>query len=143
MTMAPARRRHPGYDVTMTNTAESASEARRLVRTAFTAWGVEDYAEIAQVVMSELVANAVRHTRCRSIRVIVERPRPGRLLVAVVDTSQDLPCMGAPQADDLRGRGLVLVDALTHSWGTTLLGTGADRRKQVWAQLEVKPEECR
>lgn len=141
MTMAPARpTQHPGYSLTLANAPETAAEARRLVRTAYQAWGVEeDYADTAQVVISELVANAVRHTRGPCIRVIIEHPLPDRLLLAVVDKCRDLPCMRTPNVGDLRGRGLLLVDALADNWGSTRLPWG----KRVWAQLAVKTEEHR
>ncbi|MER5259842.1 ATP-binding protein [Streptomyces sp. NPDC002855] len=135
--------KHPGYNLPMANAPETAIEARRLVRAAFEAWGVEDYVDAAQVVISELVTNAVRHTRGGFIRIIVERPGPDRLLLAVVDTSHDLPCLGIPVADDVRGRGLVLVDALAEHWGSTLLGPDGKRGKRVWAQLAVKSGEHR
>ncbi|MGW6273882.1 ATP-binding protein [Streptomyces sp. NPDC055060] len=89
-------------------------------------------------VASELVTNAVRHTRSRYIRVIVEHPAPDLLLVAVVDTSRDLPHLGAPHTAGLHGRGLLLVDALSQHWGTSLLGPHGRRGKRVWAQLELK-----
>ncbi|MWA07664.1 ATP-binding protein [Streptomyces sp. BA2] len=135
MTMAAARQtEHPGYNLTLTNAPETAAEARRLVRTAYEAWGVEEYSDTAQVVISELVTNAVRHACGPCIRVIVQHPLPGHLVLAVVDKSRDLPSMHPPHADDLRGRGLLLVDALTEDWGSTRLPWG----KRVWAHIEVK-----
>ncbi|MGW7072149.1 ATP-binding protein [Streptomyces sp. NPDC054855] len=140
MTMAPARSTdQPGFNTTLVNAPQTAGEARRLVRVAFSAWDVEEHADIAQVVISELVTNAVRHTGSRCIRVIVEHPAPDRVLVAVVDTSRDLPRMGAPSAEGLSGRGLLLVDALSQHWGSTRLGPDGRRGKKVWAQLEIKP----
>lgn len=139
MTMAPARHtEHPGFNTTLANAPQAVREARRLVRIAFAAWDVEEHADIAQVVISELVTNAVRHSQGRYIRVIVEHPAPDRLLVAVVDTSRDLPCMGDLHAEGLSGRGLLLVDALSQHWGSTRLGPEGRRGKRVWAQLEVK-----
>ncbi|MFH8492171.1 ATP-binding protein [Streptomyces longisporoflavus] len=135
MTMAAARPpQHPGYHLTLARTGPSAARARRLARTACTAWDVEEYSEVAQLVLCELVTNAVRHTHGHLIRVSVEHPRADRLVLAVTDTSRDLPLMGRPRAGDLRGRGLLLIDALTETWGSTRLPDG----KRVWAQLAVK-----
>src|SRR4051812_37753458 len=52
---------HPGYSETLDRVPESAAVARRLVRTALTAWGLEDLIEDATLVITELVSNAVDH----------------------------------------------------------------------------------
>ncbi|MER5205950.1 ATP-binding protein [Streptomyces sp. NPDC002825] len=83
--------------------------------------------------ITELVANAVDHGRLPSIRVIVSRPYVNGVRVGVVDRSRTLPTLRVDAGDDrLRGRGLVLVDALTQEWGTELYRWG----KQVWAELK-------
>ncbi|MFD0143014.1 MULTISPECIES: ATP-binding protein [unclassified Streptomyces] len=82
--------------------------------------------------ITELVSNAVAHSRLPSIRVIVSRPSTNGVRVGVVDRSRTLPILGADFSDDqLRGRGLILVDTLTDEWGTELYQWG----KQVWAEL--------
>ncbi|GGV69906.1 ATP-binding protein [Streptomyces longisporoflavus] len=135
--MAAAREtEHPGYNVMMANVPQTATEARRMVRTACAAWGIEKQADTAQLVLSELIANAVHHTRGRHIRVIVEHPRADRLLIAVVDTSRDLPIVRTPHTADVRGRGLLLIQALSAHWGCTRPGRGG---KHVWALLEADP----
>src|SRR3954469_25905591 len=76
---------HPGYSETHPCIPATAAPARRLARTACATWGVEQVAEQAELVISELVSNAVRHTNSRSIRVIVDRPTHDVVYVAVVD----------------------------------------------------------
>ncbi|MGA5027329.1 MULTISPECIES: ATP-binding protein [Streptomyces griseoincarnatus group] len=116
--------------------AESATVARRLVRTALAAWGLEDQMDDASLVITELVSNAVDHGRLPSIRVIVSRPTANRVRLGVVDRSKAVPMMRTDSnGDQLRGRGLVLVDALTERWGTDLYGWG----KQVWGELKCEP----
>lgn len=140
MTMAAARpTEHPGFNLTLANVPETVAEARRLVRAAYEVWGVEGYADTAQLVISELVTNAVRHASGPCIRVIIQHPLPGHLVLAVVDKSRTLPFMHTPHADELSGRGLLLVDALTENWGITRLPWG----KRVWAHIQVKTEELR
>ncbi|MFF1713951.1 ATP-binding protein [Streptomyces sp. NPDC058268] len=137
MTRAPGSSqtdRPPGFNLTMANAPETVAEARRLVRTAYEAWGVEDYTDTAQLVISELVTNAVRHSPGPCIRVIVQHPLPGHLLLAVVDKSRTLPFMQNPHTDELSGRGLLLVDALADNWGITRLPWG----KRVWAHIHAK-----
>ncbi|MEU9398940.1 ATP-binding protein [Streptomyces sp. NPDC048242] len=123
---------HPGYSETLPREPESAATARRLVRAACAAWGLHGAAENGALVVSELVANAVRHARRDSIRVVVERVAPGTVRVAVADFSRALPEPCTPKDDEEGGRGLTLVAALASNWG-------ADERrwgKVVWAELE-------
>ncbi|MFH8620412.1 ATP-binding protein [Streptomyces vietnamensis] len=124
---------HPAYSQSLPREARSAAVARRLVRTALTVWGLDSLAEDAMLVITELVSNAVDHGRLPSIRVIVSRPSANGVRVGVVDRSRIVPSLKAdPNGDRLRGRGLVLVDALAEEWGTELYRWG----KQVWAELK-------
>ncbi|MER6748038.1 ATP-binding protein [Streptomyces fungicidicus] len=124
---------HPGYSETLPREPESAAVARRLVRTALATWGLEEHIDDAVVVITELVSNAVVHGRLPSIRVIVSRPTKNWVRLGVVDRSKAVPVMRTDSnGDQLQGRGLVLVDALTERWGTDLYGWG----KQVWGELK-------
>ncbi|MFV0127013.1 ATP-binding protein [Streptomyces sp. HMX112] len=125
---------HPGYSQTLPREPGSAAIARRLVRVALTAWGLDDLAEDGALIVAELVANAVRHARRDSIRVVVERPGASRVRIGVVDLSKALPMRGEPGPEDEGGRGLVLVATLAADWGTEPLPWG----KRVWAELRGK-----
>ncbi|WP_435238216.1 ATP-binding protein [Streptomyces sp. YPW6] len=125
---------HPGYSETLPREAASAETARRLVRTALAAWGLEPVAEDGALVVTELVANAVNHTRGRCIRVIVARTDGDLVRLGVVDKSCTLPALQHPTDTELGGRGLTLVDALATRWGTDLKGWG----KCVWAELKAE-----
>lgn len=124
---------HPAYSQTLPREPQSAAVARRLVRTALAVWGLESLIDDAAVVITELVSNAVVHGRLASIRVIVARPSMSRVRLSVVDRSKDIPMMRTDSnGDQLRGRGLVLVDALAEQWGTEPYRWG----KRVWAELD-------
>ncbi|MBD0709850.1 hypothetical protein BU197_16085 [Streptomyces sp. CBMA291] len=134
--MAEPARAHlrgcPAYSQTLPRTPRSAEVARRLVRTALTLWSLEPLAEDATLVMTELVSNAVDHGRLSSIRVSVARPSSDTVRLAVSDRSKAVPVLNPAVGDEqTRGRGLLLVDALTECWGTELYSWG----KQVWAEL--------
>lgn len=132
MTTTPRPTGHPGYSQTLPREPESAAVARRLVCTALAAWGLDDLIEDATLVISELVSNAVEHGRLPSIRVIVNRPTENWVHLGVIDRSKALPTMRpGSNSDQIRGRGLVLVDAVTERWGTDLYRWG----KQVWGEL--------
>lgn len=124
---------HPGYSETLPCEAESAETARRLVRTALAAWGLEHVAEDGALVVTELVANAVNHTGGHCIRVLVARTGDDLVRVGVVDKSRSMPRLQHPTDTEVHGRGLTLVDALTTRWGTELKRWG----KCVWAELKA------
>lgn len=130
---------HPGYNQTKQRAPETATEARQLARVALSAWGLDDAAETAALLLSELVANAVRHAHGPSVRIVVDRPASNRIYVAVVDRApQLLPAIKTPGPDAVSGRGLVLVNELAHRWGYDLMGTGPRPwGKRVWAELRV------
>ncbi|MFJ6703482.1 MULTISPECIES: ATP-binding protein [unclassified Streptomyces] len=127
---------HPGYSETLPGLEESAEVARRLVRTALAVWHLEELSDPGILLVTELVANAVKHTNTRYVRVIVSRPSPRFVRIGVVDKARLMPEMAKP-GDDLltSGRGLLLVDALAERWGTDLYRWG----KQVWAELICEP----
>ncbi|MFD4005122.1 ATP-binding protein [Streptomyces rubiginosohelvolus] len=135
VTATPRPTGHPGYSETLPRKPESAAVARRLVHIALAAWGLENLVDDTSVVITELVSNAADHGRLPSIRVIVSRISEDRVRVGVVDRSMDLPTMRTDSnGEQVRGRGLLLVDALTEQWGTELYGWG----KQVWGEIQSR-----
>ncbi|MFD7698567.1 ATP-binding protein [Streptomyces caelestis] len=112
----------------------SPAQARRLTRARLTGWSVcEDTCDTAALVVSELVTNAIVHTA--SSHVVCELHDGGELVRIAVRDEGCAP--GQPRAntrqqpDDEHGRGLLLVDALCHSWGAHENGPGL----LVWADL--------
>ncbi|MBX9397177.1 ATP-binding protein [Streptomyces sp. TRM72054] len=137
--LTPRSTGHPGYSTTLERTEESAAVARRATLTTMQCWGLpEETTEVAVAIVSELVTNAIAHSRTGGIRLICERPEPGRVLVAVVDRdAHRLPEIRTPDpAVDEAGRGLPLVAALSHRWGYDRLGS-KPWGKRVWAELRV------
>ena len=97
--------------------------ARRLLREQLVEWGVGDEArELAELLLSELVTNSVRHATRPTGRLVAVGAEfaPGRLLrIQVADASEAQPVLrAAPAADTEGGRGLLLVAALSADWGT-------------------------
>ncbi|MYX27228.1 ATP-binding protein [Streptomyces sp. SID8381] len=127
---------HPGYSETLPGLEESAEVARKLVRTALAAWHLEELTDTAILLVSELVANAVKHTNSRVVRVVVSRPSERFVRIGVVDKARVLPELVKPGDELLTGgRGLLLVDALAERWGSDLYRWG----KQVWVELLSEP----
>ncbi|MGN5379600.1 ATP-binding protein [Streptomyces lasalocidi] len=82
--------------------------------------------------VSELVTNAVRHTRSPRIAIEVSIGH-GRVVVYVYDNRPcPLPVPTASYPELEHGRGLALVEAHADLWGTVLLGGRSLRSKAVW-----------
>ena len=104
--------------------------ARRFVDQTLSSWGTLAVILDAQLVVSELVTNAMRHGGgAAQLRLLSHGPE---LACVVTDHSQTVPVAAAPDVFSEFGRGLRLVDALCSAWGWLSPG-GA--RKLVWAVL--------
>ncbi|MPY48778.1 ATP-binding protein [Streptomyces acidicola] len=134
---------HPAYIQTFPCEPSTAEIGRKLVRDVLGVWHLDNLADVAALIISELIANAVRHTPCNSIRLIVGRPSATRVRVGVVDRAPSrLPVLSQGSEDDESGRGLLLIDGIADRWGYDL--HGPDRRpwcKEVWAELFMKGDE--
>ena len=80
---------------------------------------IERFADVAELLLSELVTNAVEHARVPSGRLIKVRFElvVDRLRVEVHDASPQRPVVRPRAADAEAGRGLVLVRELSARWG--------------------------
>ncbi|MEC3995889.1 ATP-binding protein [Actinacidiphila sp. DG2A-62] len=96
--------------------------ARQELRQQLEAWGLSRLAETAELVLSELFGNAVRHAfppRRRQIDTRYERALGG-VRIEVHDANENWPELRKATADEECGRGLLLVDELTGSrWGVS------------------------
>jgi serine phosphatase RsbU (regulator of sigma subunit)/anti-sigma regulatory factor (Ser/Thr protein kinase) len=89
--------------------------------------GLEEAAFAAELILSELITNAIRHG-AEPIRV---RLLYGRTLICEVsDASNTAPHLRRAASTDEGGRGLFLVAQLSQSWGTRYLPEG----KVIWAE---------
>jgi hypothetical protein len=59
----------------------------------------------------------------------------GVVLLAIRDGSTSVPVPTTPQVMDMGGRGLVLVELLSHEWGASTDGSGS---KSVWASFATR-----
>ncbi|MFI5972691.1 ATP-binding protein [Streptomyces sp. NPDC051452] len=113
----------------------SAAQARGLVTGQLDDWHLTDIADTAALLVSELVTNALRHTR-GPLRLNLQ-VRDGRLRCEVEDTDSDGPVRRTVDTDAEGGRGMELVDLLAEAWGGTRTPTG----KTVWFELTAQPPE--
>ncbi|MFP8940420.1 SpoIIE family protein phosphatase [Streptomyces fenghuangensis] len=110
--------------------AQTARQARRLARRALERWDLTDLSDSVELLVSEVVTNAVRYAeRPITLRLL----RTDTLRCEVGDDVPQLPRLRQARATDEGGRGLYLVNRLARRWGATRLSTG----KVVWFELPM------
>ncbi|MFI7138297.1 ATP-binding protein [Streptomyces massasporeus] len=108
--------------------------ARQAVRGQLRRWGLDSLADLAALLVSELVTNALRHaTGPIGVRLVRPSGLGGVLLVEVSDPLPDPPHERPARLEDESGRGLYLVASSSRRWGTRPGATG----KTVWFELAV------
>ncbi|MFF3634287.1 SpoIIE family protein phosphatase [Streptomyces sp. NPDC002250] len=109
----------------------SVSRARSDVARQLISWGLESLEFTTELMVSELVTNAIRYGRPPiRLRLIHDRA----LMCEVSDTSNTTPHMRRARTYDEGGRGLLLIAQLAAHWGTRHARQG----KTVWAELSEK-----
>ncbi|MGV9353526.1 SpoIIE family protein phosphatase [Streptomyces misionensis] len=97
------------------------------------AWGLGDVGYTAELILSELITNAVRYgTSPIRVRLLHDRG----LICEVADGSSTAPHPRRAAATDEGGRGLFLVAQLATRWGTRYTARG----KVIWAELAPQEE---
>ncbi|MER5710385.1 MULTISPECIES: SpoIIE family protein phosphatase [unclassified Streptomyces] len=108
----------------------AASVARSLVTDQLAEWDLTELADVFELVVSELVGNALRYGNGPGrLRLL----RGDRLVVEVSDTGPDLPQIQHADLSDEGGRGLQLINMLCRRWGSCRTVTG----KVVWAEQNL------
>ncbi|MGW4038828.1 SpoIIE family protein phosphatase [Streptomyces sp. NPDC004778] len=114
--------------------AVSVGRARELATGQLEAWGLEELVFATQLVVSELVTNAVRYAGGPlGLRLIRDRT----LVCEVADTGHTSPHLRHSAEDDEGGRGLFIVAQLVQRWGTRYTPTG----KTIWTEQALPPAE--
>ncbi len=121
---------------------DAARRARSFTRSTLASWDLAELADDAQVIVSELLANAVRHAGpgpagsarqawTAALGLWLLRHADG-LMCVVTDPSDSAPALKQPGETGESGRGLHVVHALSDHWGWTRL---SEHGKAVWAIL--------
>ncbi|MEH0417262.1 ATP-binding SpoIIE family protein phosphatase [Streptomyces sp. B21-083] len=121
-------------DVAEWRLAPSPSEvgrARAVVREQLHEWGLARLVDSAELLVGELVTNAVRHSHGRPLEVRLVRGET--LLCEVDDDDHTLPSLLSAEPTAEFGRGLRVVSTLAREWGASRTGTG----KTVWFELTL------
>jgi serine phosphatase RsbU (regulator of sigma subunit) len=107
------------------------AETRKNAVDQLAVWGLTDIAFVTELVVSEMVTNAIRHAAPPiQLRLIHDR----NLICEVSDASNTAPHMRRARTYDEGGRGLLLVAHLTERWGTRPTAKG----KTIWAEQAIE-----
>ncbi|MEU6401509.1 SpoIIE family protein phosphatase [Streptomyces sp. NPDC046985] len=108
------------------------ARARDLASLQLARWGLPEAAFLAELVVSELVTNAIRYGGSPvQLRLI----RQDTLICEVSDGSNTAPHLRRARTFDEGGRGLFIVAQLAERWGTRQRSEG----KTIWAELALPP----
>ncbi|GAA0664207.1 SpoIIE family protein phosphatase [Kitasatospora atroaurantiaca] len=106
------------------------AEARKQASRQLGAWGLDDAAFVTELVVSELVTNAIRYgSPPVRLRLIKDRT----LICEVSDAASTAPHLRRARIFDEGGRGLMLVAQFTDRWGTRHTPTG----KTIWTEQHL------
>ncbi|USQ85562.1 SpoIIE family protein phosphatase [Streptomyces phaeoluteigriseus] len=107
------------------------AQARKHATEQLTAWGLDNAAFITELIVSELVTNAIRYGQPPiQLRLIHD---DSTLICEVFDSSSTSPHLRRARTFDEGGRGLLLVAQLSDHWGTRHATTG----KTIWAEQSL------
>ncbi|MDT0573576.1 SpoIIE family protein phosphatase [Streptomyces sp. DSM 3412] len=106
------------------------AEARKTTSRQLGTWGLDELAFTTELIVSELVTNAIRHAAGPiRLRLVLERT----LICEVFDGGATAPHLRHPRTTDEGGRGLFLISQFTQRWGTRFLPEG----KVIWAEQSL------
>ncbi|MEV0370388.1 SpoIIE family protein phosphatase [Streptomyces sp. NPDC050636] len=117
-------------DWNLVSEPRSVSRARELAREQLTDWGLEALVDTTELLVSELVTNALRHGHGEiRLRLLLDRT----LVCEVWDADLAQPRRRRARDTDEGGRGLQLVGLLSAGWGSRRTPRG----KTVWFELAL------
>ncbi|CAL9449326.1 ATP-binding protein [Streptomyces cellulosae] len=125
------------YSLHIPNDVRAVTVSRRTLRLILTVHGLITLVDIAELLATELVANAVRHTKGPAALRVRWSP-PGTLRIGAWDADPSPPQPPQPLAAVLEaedGRGLGLVRACADVWGWQPLVRDGSRGKFVWCEV--------
>ncbi|MFE2578691.1 ATP-binding protein [Streptomyces sp. NPDC059378] len=106
------------------------SQARQWITHQLTLWGLDELLFTTQLIVSELVTNAIRYGRApMDLRLI----RHNVLVCEVTDSSSTQPRLRRTRTTEEGGRGLFLVARLGGRWGCRHAQNG----KTIWSEQTI------
>lgn len=117
--------------MTLPRDVRAVADARSFLREMAAAWSVESLLDEAELLLSEIVTNALVHTEGGASLGLRLDATSRTLTISVQDSSTRHPTERHADDEALGGRGLGIVEALATDWGVEVDGGG----KTVWASL--------
>jgi anti-sigma regulatory factor (Ser/Thr protein kinase) len=112
--------------------AEELAGLRRVVRLHLELWGLPGLVYAAQICVTELVGNVVKHVGPGTPSCLAVSMNGDRLRIEVSDPDvQALPTAVAAAGESEAGRGMALVDGVADRWGVILRG----HSKVTWCEI--------
>jgi len=112
---------------------ESSARCRQFVGSAFRIWGLDEGLDDAQLLVSELCSNVIRHAGTTMVVTARWAPDDRMVRVSVHDGSPRMPKVQASSDVAASGRGLRIVGGVARRWGSHRSSLG----KTVWFELGV------
>ncbi|MFE3824122.1 ATP-binding protein [Streptomyces sp. NPDC059092] len=109
---------------------------RRTVREQLREWNASTLSDEAQLAVTELATNVIKHVGSDTPATLVLEPAEDRLRIEVHDTSQKVPTRQPQNCGQECGRGLHLLAAMAMDWGAAVTATG----KAVWCEFSLVQE---
>jgi anti-sigma regulatory factor (Ser/Thr protein kinase) len=114
---------------------EEVAGLRRIMRLHLNHWGLPGAVEVAQLCVSELVANVITHVGAGTPTTLAVSMKGTHLRLEVQDPdARALPTVLSALPDEEAGRGLSLVDTVADRWGVILNASG----KTTWVELATE-----
>jgi serine/threonine-protein kinase RsbW len=121
------------HAITLLPVAQAVAVARDWSRETLTAWMLDELADVVPQLVSELVTNSIEHADTARVRAALMRTSDTLRVNVADDDAYNLPACRQAGPDDIRGRGLAIVEALSDRWGITV----ADEGKSVWCEVSL------
>ncbi|MFC4588929.1 ATP-binding protein [Sphaerisporangium corydalis] len=131
----PARHRERQTSWVLLPDPVTVPRIRRQVRRQLDAWKAGTCCDVVELLVSEVVTNAMRHSWGAVMTVSLDERT---LRCEVQDTNPAMPQMRQAHEGDEGGRGMILMEALSRDWGSY----GVPAGKVVWFEISLDEEDA-
>jgi anti-sigma regulatory factor (Ser/Thr protein kinase) len=119
--------------VTLPAARQAVADGRAWSREIMKEWQLDDMTDVVQQLVSELVTNSVEHADTSCVRVVLVHTTGVLRLDVTDDDVVSLPVRTRAGVDDVSGRGLAIVEALSDRWGVRIAACA----KTVWCECDA------